>query len=647
MQPSNQVVPQPNPSPVPVQLPAANPAVATPPSAQPKSKLTQAFKNLGPAGKVFAIGMIFVGLVLLLLLLIGVTGLDKQFFSLGAVGTITSSDGQPIPGATVKIEGIGEAVTNNSGQYSISNVREGTYQIMVDASGYEAYFGEVQVASSFLNYLSVFDFNLKKSGLGSISGQLVSPDPNYVFINDLLLLDGNAVILDPEGTFELIDIETGLHTISLESNSFFDIEKQFELNSGQNPKLADIVLEPAGDMTGNLKSYIREDLVLDLEILVEGVSSSNIEILDNGDFSVKDLEIGRTYTVRTRKEGYQSRDYNVPISQGDNPIEGFRVVEAGLLPFVAKDEDNDNQVFVSTFDGEERRQLTTGRTTNPFAEYIKGDIIYYLSDRDRVRSEFGGGRALLAYAVSTEGGNAQRITTNSANLGAIYPNFSALKLANVTIGDDKEELNRKLEVMDLQGESRLEMEYIEQGTFDDVKISDNGAYVYYYMQDKNDSINGLYRANVQTGVSTKLVDHPNTLIYDVTHDGDRVLYSASNQDSELVELRLFTVSTGQDTRILQNVSGYAQFQFIGTSKSDVIFQAFKDGANNVYRLDVETNDQEKLTRFSGTEGIEAVYQQAGYVIYQTNKGMYVMDPDKPVHGVLVTREFARYTGYDF
>jgi len=585
-------------------------------------------------------------LVVVVVVVIGAAILAMSGKDLTLQGRLYDESGNPITGATVDLEGFDVLQTNEFGGYRFTGVQAGKYQIEITARGYETIFQELNVQGSLFDSTVAQNFTLDPAGFGSISGQFVADDPTYNYIGDRLFIGKEEFNISPEGSFSLTNLTAGKNTLIYQSAEYLDIERVFTLLEGSNPDLEDIELSPAAEISGNLTSHVRKDLILDLDIRVEGVSDDQIEVMENGDFRIRNLEVGETYTIRISKEGYDTRDYEVEVERGVNQILGFSVVESGVIPFLSKVEDNALQLFLTNLDGTTITQLTFDEKMEPFAEYIEDSIIYFLSTRDRVRPTIGG-NGFLVYAASTDGGNAQKITDYIDDFGRIVPNFSAKRMANVTLGYDEDEKDRRLGVMDLVGENRVDIDYVEDGTFNDIVLSDNGAYIYYFMQDKQDTVNGIYRANTQTGNSSLLVTRPNPLIYDVSHDGNRMLYSSYNSGTGLTELYLLTVSTGQDKRVLQTAAGMSQFQFIGTSDNEIVYQAFKNGANNVYHMDIDENTETQWTFFSGVEGVEAVYQQADYVLYQTNVGLYMIDPSQPVDKVLVTKRVARYTGYDF
>lgn len=602
-----------------------------------------------PTGKrlpliVLISAVLLIPALLLFWAILTLTSIDTVLVKPFIAGIITDSSGKAIPGATILVPQLNITTTaNEAGAYTIDNLPIGSVLMVVSAEGFEDLVRTVEVSRSFLNYLNAYDFTLLPAGFGSVSGRLIGQRLDHDYSKDKLSIDDQVIRANPDGSFAADGISTGQKTLKYESDYFVDVVRQFRLEAGSSTRLENIELLPAADLVASLESHLRKQTVLNAEIIVEGVSPQNVSIDASGTLRVRDLEVGREYKMLVTAPGYVRREYVVTVVQGPNQIPGFKMVESGLVAFLAR-VDNEVQVFTSNLDGSDRNQLTFGKSLEPAGLHLNGDIIYFLSARDRIRSTVGG-NALVAYALSTQGANAQRITTNTVDLGRIIPAFPARKLANVSLGNSRD--HRKLEVMDITGNNRVSIDYIESGSFTDIKLSINGAYIYYYKQNTPQNTQGLYRANARTGESQLLTNKAGVRIMDVSEDGDRAIYSAPSGDTGLTELYSFTASTGQDVRLLQNVAGRSRIQFLEGSKNLLLFQSFREGATNMYSLDLDTGTESRLTNFSGVESLEVIYQQSGYIMYQTNVALYVMDPQLKIAGVSVTTNAVRYNGYDF
>ncbi len=622
------------------------PSGTVPPDKTGKGKMLFNFipwtGRVGLVFKVLFAGLAAVLAFFLVVILLMVTSIDTSIFKLSLYGNVIDNANQPVDGATITIDGQ-QGTTANGGQFNIGGLSIGTYTVDIKANGYEELTQQVALARGFLSYGNYRQFTLKKSGIATLSGKLIPPTAGYQFTNDRILINDKEFRVNADGTFKALELTTGKTTFTFQSINFKDETREFQLAAGDQ-SLPDIPLTAAGDIVASVKSWIREDLVLNLKVTVEGVDDQFIAIDQTGNLRVRDLDIGKEYKLRTEYPGYETRDYTITIAQGENQLFNFKVVEKGFLPFQRK-VNNVLELFVANFDGVNEKQLTTG-DIQAYGEYIDNSNLYFMSTRDNLHSDIGV-TSMLAYVVPVAGGNPQRVTTSTDNLGRIIPNLKAGKLADVTFGTTDK--SRKLEVMDLQGNNRNTIETIPDGSFDHVEISDDGTTIWYSMQNVDKTVNGLYRSSTDSkaGHGSLILSKPDMIVYSVSNSGDRVLYSTTNTSTNLQDLHMYTFSTKQDSLVKASITG-SQFQFVKGSETEVIFIDIRDGNTNLFMTNLSTNTDTKLSGFSNnTEGAEAIFQQAGYVLYRSNKGLYVIDPSQPHPGKLVTTNVARYTGYDF
>lgn len=579
------------------------------------------------------------GVIIIMLL----TSFDLRFMKITLAVQVVDGAGNPIEGAVAKLNDI-ERTTDAQGLFSIGDLQQDRYRLVITHNSFLTYDQEIAVARGFLNYTDARKIVLEAAKSASLKGKFKAPDASYQFIGEKILVDDESFEIKANGTFDISNLKSGKRIVQLQSDDYVDVKLELELTPGIN-QIQDIELEVAGDIKAQSVSWVRGDVIKEASIEIEGTTADQITISDTGELRVRDLEVGKAYNIRTRLTGYQNRDYVITIEQGINELPQFRFVESGRVPYLRK-VGTDLFVYISDYDGANEKQLTV-TDLEPYGEFIKDDLVYFLSTRDSIRSTMGG-EAFIAYAASINGGNPQRLTTTTTTMGKIYPNFTAAKLSNVWAGSSTRRDERTLEIMDLSGASRLEVKKLDAGTFGDVLISDSGKYVVFYMQDPAHTTDGMYRADISgaTVSPTKLLNKRNLLIYSVSADGNRIVYSATNETTTLNDLFIYTVSTGQDKLLKQSYTG-SNYQFLRGSDVTLLFQDLRDGSNNAYLMDTNTNQETKITTFRGTEGVEAVYQQSRYVLTQTNLGLYILDATKPVSGRLVTDKAARYTGYDF
>lgn len=588
-----------------------------------------------------------IGFILLMFILYFTT-LDTKIFKLTLSGHITDLNNKAVANAAVYLGDTEMAQTDTDGSYSIGGLEIGQYKIKIVENGFNTLSQDIAINRSFLNYTITHDFKLTPSGIGDIKLRLIAPDTAYRFLDDQLTLDDKSYKINADGQVTISGTETSQQSVlKFTSVNFVDFTRTFEIKAGAND-LGEITLQTAGDIVGPITSYIRETPLPDIQITVEGVDPKFITVdSTKNTFRVQDLETDKEYKLRAQRSGYLTRDYTIKVAQGENQIFNFRMVENGLIPFLRPVKANgstDLQIFVSEFDGANTKQLTQG-DTQPYGEFIQQDTVYYASTRDNLQSGIGG-KVLVPYTVNTTGTSIKRLTNVTTGIGTVLPNFIAKLMTNIhKPADSTKQKHRLLDVTDLQVSKSIQIEDSGTGTFTSTAISNDGKKVFYVLQETPNTRDGLYIANIDGTNKTRLSSKNNINIYSISSDGSRVIYEAQNPTSKLQDLYFYDTTTSQENTLKVSFAG-SQYQFLNGSNTQIIFQEYRDGGSNLFLLDTASNTDQRLTNFSGTEGVDTIYQQAGYVIYQTNKGMYIIDPATPKPNKLITSSFSRYTGYD-
>lgn len=618
----------------------ANPATPIEKIKHTAKLLIQKFKAAPIPVKALVIGVVAVFLLGLCMMTLTLTAVDTKIFSLSLAGKVIDAEGGVIPNAQIKLDNL-TATSDAQGNFTIPNLEIKRYQLSITASGYEDYFQEIAISRSFLNYVNNRIFELKAAGEASITGKLVADTASYNFVDDKFVIADQIFPVRRDGSFELTNLETGKVKLEFQSVNFKDLSYDIELKGGRND-LGEVKLTPAGDIVGSLKSWLREDLVDKLNIEIEGVPAEMI-VKSTDSFRVKDLEIARKYNVRTSAEGYLTRDYEIGIKQGENQLFGFNIVESGLIPIKRADADKKVNIFAVEYDGSNPKQISKD-TRAPVAEFAAGNSVYYFSLGGNVGNVLGG-QGYSTFAANMIDGTARSVLVNKENIGVQVPNFAGGKIANIRReqGGNNQQQARTLEVMDLEGTNRVVVQKITSGTFSDIMISDNGEVIYFVITENN-AANGLYRARTTDPQPVKLNTKDNLDIFTVSADGNRVIYAAKNPNTGLADLFLNNQSAGQDTTLRPAFTG-KHYQFVTKDNNFIIFTDTRNGAKNLFKLDLNSNAESALTNYTGGENVNAAFQQNGLILYQTNRGMYLMDFTKPVQGKLITTDFAEYTEY--
>ncbi len=578
------------------------------------------------------------------------SGLDKKIFNITLNGQVF--DGfiaQPIAGAEIYIGDNLITTTNQAGSFSITNLEEGELTITIKAKDYKETTEIIQVKRGFLDYSVNKDFNLSGfvSGDSVLKGKLIPNTPTYSFRDDKLLINGKTIVIKNDGTFNLEAISEGEITLSYESKSFKDFEKEFEIKAGTN-ELGEIQLIPAGDIEGSLKSYIKEDIINNLKIEIAGVFPDAIGLEKDGTFKVEDLDLNKEYNIRISAQGYNTKDYSVTIKQGINQIPEFKIVEEGRVYFLAKrDSDSSYHLYSSDYDGHRESKLTNTNGLNPYNLLVSSETskIFFQTNIDGTRSTMGG-RALLVYSLDLNSNELTKITTNTTNLGIVVPNYKAGKLVNITSSSvDRDQF--QIFIANLNGSTQTQLTIPFTGDVKDLKLSNDGNWIYYVKQGPNGSAYGLYKINVATKQESLVTDKKDISIYDISPNGDRILFGAKNATAAFRDLLLYENSTSSTRTLMANANGN-QYQFLQGSNDIILYWERQSGKDNVFRLDLSQNKTDQLTQLGFDDNIQFIHQQLGKITYKTQRGFYILDLESPKTFKLITTGDLIFRGdFDF
>ena len=575
-----------------------------------RSPLSKATRSVTSIAGCFVFFIVLIGILLL-------TGLDTMFIKLSLTGTVLDQSQQPIAAASVKMAGQA-LITDENGQFSISDLSSAEYQIIITADGFKQIDQTIALSRNFFEYGTQRTFTMEAASKSSFSGRFIAPDdPDYKFISDSLTAGNEAIPIATDGTFTaFINDEAGV--LTFKSVNYKDIDF---LNDGH---LGDITLEPTGDVSGELNSFLTDELVLDADLILEGVDSSQLEIGDNGNFRYKDLTIGQTYTLRSSAPGYHTRDYQVTISQGDNHLENFSMIESGRSIFI-RHADGEDHVFVSDYDGTSARQITLDDYDPKLVHlFNQQSTIGFVGSSTARGEDLYTSDATVPNVVNSTSGVDFRI------LQDLSPNFVAGKFS-ILYTPDNTNTNR-LEIRNTNGEGIVNV--IETtGRVIDPTISDNGDFLAYEIENDEEN-NGFYRFNIKTSDRQQINGDDVVTIYDISYSGSKVLYTAFNADLNTVNLKVANISTGENITLITGTEGH-KFQFVDGSDSDIIFLDERNDLSNIYSMDVNSKQEQAVTRFGGITKID---QQGSKIYYYKNNQLYIIDLRLPIEGLLVTAD---------
>lgn len=596
-------------------------------SIKSKTPINDLIKKLKTTKGIFTLlGILIIcfGLIVLASLMNLDAGLSKITF---AGHTLDKEGKTPIKNAQISINGQ-TATTNEQGEFSIPGLESKEYQVEVKATGYRSINEKVNISKFLFDFTSRKDYLLESTDKASVKGKVVSPSP----LQDEKLKIGDITIpIKADGTFESSDVVVGSNELIFESVNFKDIKDTIEIKKGEN-EIAAITLEAAGDITGSLKSWVKEDLALKTKFYIENVLVEQVEQDKDGNFSIKDLDVDRTYKIRIEAEGYNTREYSYKIKKGINQFFDLRIVEKGIVSFYTGDSSNVS-LSTSDYDGFNQakiNQLDTYKPTNALL-IPNENLIYFQSDIDRTSGDFS--TISLVYTFSITDKKVTKITQNTTKLGNLIPNFAAKKMLNITRAFNGGSNSYKLEIMDLTGNNRKKISEGNNLEFTNMVISDNGETVYY-------SESGNPKIYTSTGdVIQTLNINGIRNVYTISQDGSRMIINKRNSSTGLADLAMYDIKSKELRTLKENLDGFG-YQFINNSNDKIVYIANREGKDNIYSLQLSNNTETKITNVPADYTIGSIFQLNSLLFYRTNNGLFVLDLTKPINLKLVTKNLS-------
>jgi len=579
-------------------------------------------------------------------LLLSASNIDTKFIKITLNGKVTDANtGDAVKNASILIGDKEIAKTNNSGVYSAPNLEYGEADITVKADGYDDVTETVKVSKVLLDYSTRKDFSLKSSLTGVLSGKLIPNSPTYKFTNDQLIIGDKQYKINDDGTFAIPNVKVADVTFKFNSINFKDISQEITVQSGTN-RIPDITLVPGGDIIGELKSYVKEDLVLQTKFYVENVLQDQVTITEDGKFAVKDLDTSKKYKIRVTAEGYSTRDYEINISQGENQLFNFKLVENGVAIYPIQSGDRSNApvtLYKSDFDGENKVQLSQDTRINLLSKFysIEDLTLYYQSTINDSIFQTGGGPLNVPYAYNLSSTIPDRLTVNTSTLSKLEANFVSKKMLNTFLKAGSP--NRfALQVMDIDGSNRKDIKLLEGAamTFENLKISNDGKFVVYGFE--KDDQNELYRFNIDTQETITVLTGENIEVFDISDDGNLILTSRRNPNTDLVDLVLKSISTDDLRTLKENIKGQ-DYQFLKENPNKILFFEKRESRSNIYTFTIDRSQEERVTSLTPDYEITGIYQESNLLFYYTNRGLLVIDINKPKNFKLVSVDAYNYT----
>ncbi len=276
-------------------------------------------------------------------LIVEVNEHSQRILLLGAgilAGTVSSkSDGKPIPGATVRIEGAGvSAFTNKDGQFSLPSTPVGPVTVIVSAPGYRTVKYDKFIETGGPTLLEA-----QLEGGAALAGTVIDGTTGKPFPNAEIEVSTYPKPLrtDEAGMFKVEGAKAGPTTITVKA-------------TGMKPEKVTITLEPSKESKQEIKLMGDAELQGTLTDGLTGkpISQADLKIADTiltgktdaeGSFKIGGLRSGQTKpaNIEVSAKGYSPASFSQKLNPGNGNSVAWNLtgnsVLTGTVMDLAKD----------------------------------------------------------------------------------------------------------------------------------------------------------------------------------------------------------------------------------------------------------------------------------------------------------------------
>jgi len=599
------------------------------PTSKPK-KIAVWFRNLrSPYKAVFIIGII--GFVFIIGIIVSlVFKLDSYIFPSSISGSITDTDnGDPMKGVKVCVGDVCTLTVEN-GNYVLGGLVYGSNTIEVSYINYHTEIKQVSLDRG----RSEFDFTLRPTGYGILTGSLSSTMEEYDYSTISVLLDDEPLGIERNGAFTLSHIPVGSYKIIVSSSEFEDkivnVSIEEEINS-----VGEITLVPAGDVVLRVVDWLSGEALQQADVTYD---KSTDKTNKKGETKVVDLGLGKV-KIGVSYEGYLKKNVTVNIEQGDNEKKIVRLAREGKVVYVSNRLGNNN-IYISNYDGSEEIILSddTGDSTSPYLS-SDGTTVYFLSTREFIKDPNGYNNVPLVYSVSSGGGNISKVTqTQYEDVGSIglydFETLTRFYIKNEYV-EEPWLYNSEIFFGSTAGNDMRSVTKRKGYMSNAVVTNDSTLLIYSFKGYTEDRKSGVYYVDVASGVTRIIMETGEDTAYpvDVSPNGNTVLIRRYDKQSSQWDLWIAGVLDGYSVRITNTSSQENQAMF-SSDGSKVSYISNRDGRNDVYTIGVDGQNEEKITNDGAVDGY--FWAEGSLLFFNSEKTMWVADVTSPTKARKVT-----------
>ena len=283
-------------------------------------------------------------------------------------GTVTDAeDGSPIAGATVS-DASRTMITDASGEYAISDVLTGTYEVTASKSGYHSSSVTVTVleGNTAVAHLSLTRIIVP----GSITGAITDAEDGSPIAGATVTDGTHTVSTDVAGQYAINDVPPGSYEVAASKEGYESSSLMVTVSEG-NTAVADLSLTRIivlGMIAGTVTDAEDGSALVGATV---SAGSRTTTTDASGEYTIADVLPG-SYDVVASKSGYESSSVTVTVLEGNTAIGNLSltwIIVPGTITGTVSDAEDDSPIAGATV-----RDGTRTTTTGASGEYVIADV---------------------------------------------------------------------------------------------------------------------------------------------------------------------------------------------------------------------------------------------------------------------------------
>lgn len=241
-------------------------------------------------------------------------------------GTVTASGGDPLVGATVKLQDGPSATTASDGSFAIPVVALGTYSLIVSKPGYVS---DSQTGVIVATYTVTSIASTLVEGGGSLNGTVAGSVHGPIEGVTVEVVGGPTAKTASDGTFSFLGLPPGTYDVRFSKSGWTSTTTQATISPGGETVVNRELTRAPGSLTGNVSGT--EGGVLDgVAVTTSGGQATTTG--PDGSFVIQDLPGGRYDLTFTRPDRVTVVIRQLSVSPGATATVSTSLHPAAQMP---------------------------------------------------------------------------------------------------------------------------------------------------------------------------------------------------------------------------------------------------------------------------------------------------------------------------